>query len=80
MDINELIINKLNNIEKAIKELKAEPAANCGNIQDATNKNIDVLGRITIPKSIRRKYQIEDGATAKVYDDNNGKIIIEILK
>lgn len=80
MDVNELIINKLNDIEKAIKELKNESAANCGDIQGATNKNIDVLGRITIPKSIRRKYQIEDGAAAKVYDDNNGKIIIEILK
>ena len=42
-------------------------------------KNIDVLGRITIPKSIRLKYNIENGAAAKVYESGN-KIIIEILE
>ena len=42
-------------------------------------KNIDMLGRITIPKSIRVKYGIEDGGSAKLYESGN-KIIIEIIK
>ena len=42
-------------------------------------KNIDMLGRITIPKSIRLKHNIEDGGAAKVYESGN-KIIIEIVK
>ena len=41
-------------------------------------KNIDILGRITIPKPIRLKYGIEDGGAAKVYESGN-KIIIEII-
>lgn len=42
-------------------------------------KNIDMLGRITIPKPIRLKYNIEDGGAAKVYESGN-KIIIEIIE
>lgn len=42
-------------------------------------KNIDVLGRVTIPKNIRRDLDIQDGAEVAVYTDNN-KIILEILK
>ena len=42
-------------------------------------KNIDMLGRITIPKSIRLKHNIEDGGAAKIYESGN-KIIIEIVE
>lgn len=49
---------------------------------DASNmvvKNIDTLGRITIPKNIRRNFDLLDGGAARVYE-SNGKIIIEPIK
>ena len=70
----QLILDKIDYIKDALE----------GNItqfndSNAVIKNIDALGRITIPKAIRRKFGIEDGAAAKVYELNN-KIIIEIVK
>ncbi len=42
-------------------------------------KNIDTLGRITIPKNIRRNFDLLDGGAARIYE-SNGKIIIEPIK
>jgi len=72
----EEILNKLTQIENQLKEL----TNNYNEAPEkATIKNIDILGRVTVPKSIRKKYEIEDGGAAKVYEQN-GKIIMEILK
>lgn len=76
MDINrelELINLKLdkilsNHLTQSRGEIKTQ----------GVEKTIDGLGRITIPKSIRKELGIEEGATAKVYRNNN-KIILEII-
>lgn len=68
------IINKLDLI---LEKLDSENF--CAGAEKPIVKNIDMLGRITIPKSIRVKYGIEDGGSAKLYESGN-KIIIEIIK
>lgn len=72
MDNMSLILSKLDEIAKKLNNdytVDSKPVI----------KNIDMLGRITIPKSIRLKHNIEDGGAAKVYESGN-KIIIEIVK
>ena len=68
---NELILNKLDTI---INKLDNNYAVDSKPIV----KNIDMLGRITIPKPISLKYGIEEGGSAKIYESGN-KIIIEII-
>lgn len=70
----QLILNEVEYIKNAIESNSTD-----FNNRDSVVKKIDNLGRITIPKAIRRQFKIEDGGAAKIYE-NNGKIIIEITK
>ena len=38
-------------------------------------RRIDDLGRIVIPKEIRRNFKINEGDSVEIYVDNNGIII-----
>ena len=72
------IIKKLDFIKNFIKNIQVTEDYNI----DTSNmviKNIDTLGRITIPKNIRRNFELLDGGAARVYE-NNCKIIIEPIK
>lgn len=73
--------NEIEDIIKKLDFIKNIQVAEDYNI-DTSNmviKNIDTLGRITIPKNIRRNFELLDGGAARVYE-NNGKIIIEPIK
>lgn len=45
-------------------------------MQHITDRIIDSLGRIVIPKSIRNKLGIDSSCNLRIYEEN-GKIIIE---
>lgn len=40
-------------------------------------RHIDDLGRIVIPKEIRRELKIEEGSTVEIFYDRNGSITIK---
>ena len=40
-------------------------------------RRIDDLGRIVIPKEIRRTLRIREGDSLEIYTDNEGRIILK---
>lgn len=75
MEINEFL-----EINRKLDLILANQSVEPSNTTPATQvKNIDSLGRVTIPKNIRRDLDIQDGAEVGISYQGN-KIILEILK
>lgn len=62
-------------LDYIIEHLYDGPGTNYTQSIFIADKKIDGLGRITIPKALRKELQIEDGDTLKIFRGQNEIII-----